>query len=223
MAVEVQDVLKANIVLLGVELLTSGPEELDAFRDAVDTEVGIAPNLVLGGPLPNIEASGTLTLNRDRIVVEISPSRSTIAREYPSFEDLGRLAEVAGYAIAETDLGDRRPRAFGYNIELVYDQDSGLPAVRYLADRLFAAEISSNEGWQLIGGAGRLVFEDENGKPRNITIEPRFDDRAPTKISMILNVHENEQRLPAEDEIKNSLEETWRQAHEFVNRLDEIK
>lgn len=222
MAVEVQDVLKANLVVVGVGLLAKS-EELDAFRNAVDTEVELAPNLFLGGPLPNIEASGTLTLKRDRIVVEVSSSWSTIAREYPSFKDLGRLAEVAGYAIAKTDLGDRRPRAFGYNIELVYDQDSGLPAVRYLADRLFAPEISSNEGWRLIGGAGRLVFEDEDGKPRNITIEPRFDDRAPTKISMILNVHENEQRLPDAGEIKNSLEETWRQAHEFVNRLDRIK
>ena len=221
MAVDVQDVLKANIVLLGVGLLTKS-EELDAFRDAVDTEVEIGPNLFLGGPLPNIEASGMVTLNRDRILVHVFPSRSTIAREYPSFEDLGRLAEVAGYAIAKTDLEDRRPQAFGYNIELVYDQDSGLPAVRYLADRLFAAEISGNEGWQLIGGAGRLVF-DEDGKPRSITIEPRFDDRAATKISMSLNVHENEQRLPDEGEIKDALEETWRQAHEFVNRLDEIK
>lgn len=221
MAVEVQDVLKANFVLVGVGLVTK-PEELDAFRDAVDTEVEIGPNLFLGGSLPSIEAGGTVTLNRDRIVLNLSSSGSTIAREYPSRDDLARLAEVAGYAIAETDLGDRLPRAFGYNIELVYDQDSGLSAVQYLGDRLFAAEISGHEGWQLIGGAGRLIF-DEGGKPRNITIEPRFDDRAPTKIFMSLNVHENEQRLPNEDEIRNSLEETWRQAHEFVERLDESK
>ena len=222
MAVEVQDVLKANFVLVGVGLLSNRLEELDAFRDAVDTEVRLGSNMALGFPLSNVEPAGTLTLSRDRIVVEISPSGSTIAREYPSYEDLARLAEVAGYAIAKTDFGDQRPRAFGYNIELVYDQDSGLPAVQYLGDRLFAAEISGHEGWQLIGGAGRLIF-DEGGKPRNITIEPRFDDRAPTKIFMSLNVHENEQRLPNEDEIRNSLEETWRQAHEFVERLDESK
>ena len=222
MAVDVQDVLKANLVLVGVGLLSNRLEELDAFRDAVDTEVSMGSNMALGLPLPGVEPAGTLTLSRDRIVVEISSSGSTIAREYPSYEDLARLAEVAGYAIAKTDLGDQRPRAFGYNIELVYDQDSGLPAVQYLGERLFAAEISSNEGWKLIGGAGRLIF-DEGGKLRNITIGPRFDDRAPTKISMSLNVHENERRLPDEDEIRNSLEETWRQAHEFVERLDESK
>lgn len=221
MAVEVQDVLKANLVLVGVGLLTKS-EELDAFRNAVGTEVEMAPNLFLGGPLPNIEASGTVTLSRDRTVVDVSPSRSTVAREYPSFEDLGRLADVAGYAIAKTGLGDQRLRAFGYNIELVYDQDSGLPAVRYLADRLFAPEISRNEGWRLVGGAGRLVF-DEGGKPRNITVEPRLNDPSTTKIFMSLNVHENDQRLPDAGEIKKSLEETWGQAHEFVNRLDDIK
>ena len=220
MATTVQDVLNVNLVLVGVGLLNK-PEEFNEFRDAVATDVVVAGSgLVIGIPTNTAETGRTLTLNRDRIALDISPSRSVIRRDYPLYGDLDRLAEVIGHAITKTDIKSQEPQAFGYNIELVYDQDSGIPALQYLAKRLFAANLPGNEGWELIGGTSRLLFE--GGEARwSVTVDSRFNDEAATKIFLSLNMHRAETRLPRLDEVRASLQEVWTQAHNFAIQLDE--
>ena len=130
------------------------------------------------------------------------------------------MTEVAGMAIANTELQNPQVRAFGYNVELVYDQDSGSPATEYLAHQLFADDYPRNEGWHLEGGSAKLTFR-SNGLSWIVTIEPRFNDANTKKVFLSMNLHRNEQRIPETDEIQNSLETTWDQATTFVKRLDE--
>ena len=220
MAVTVTDVLKANLVLVGVELLR-GEEQFKVFRTIVDTEVTIAPGpgLLIGAPSDIPLPGHILSLNRDRIVLELSPSRSTINRDYPSKEGWDRLAKVAWHAIATSDLTDQQLRAYGYNIELVYEQNSGLPALRYLGERLFQSALFSDIGWESMGGSGKLNFMDDEERWQ-VLIEPRLNDAETTKIFLSLNLHKQEQTLPTEENIQDSLKKIEEQAQRFINLLD---
>ena len=220
MAVTTPEVVKANIVLVGIRLL-SAPEEVEAFRRAIATEVqiagaGLATNIQSGITEPQF----VLTLNRDRITLELSPSRSAINRDYPLREDLPRLAEVAGQAIDNTSEDEQVLRAFGFNIELVFDQDSDAPAYGYLSRRLFAVDGLGSEGWRFIGGAGKLIFED-GGQRWTVALEPRFGDETEARVFLSVNLHKARQSLPTEHEIRDAFQEVWDEVHDFVKRLDE--
>ena len=96
MAANVQDVVRANLVLVGCRLLGQ-PTDFEKFRQSVGTDVQtVQAELIANIESGITEPAQTLALKRDRITIELSPSRSTISREYPSREDLPRLAEVAG-------------------------------------------------------------------------------------------------------------------------------
>ena len=226
MAVEIQDVLKASLVMVGVELLNSR-EEVQRFSTAVGTDVMTGTIMFPGipNPPPDVPAPGTtLTLNRDRIVIDVSQNRTAIEREYPAVHDLERLAEVAGYAIKKTkNFENQTLRAIGYNIELVYNQTSGKPAVAYLRDRLFNPNVPRNDGWKLAGGNARLTFIDDDGRLWNISLEPRFNEQAVSRIFMSLNAHKEKPEAPNTDDIRHYLQEAWEQAHDFVSRLDAAK
>ena len=220
MAITTTEVIKANLVLVGLRLL-SGQEEFEAFRRAVGSDVqaagtGLAMNIRTGLTEPMIG----LALNRDRITIELSPDRSTINRDYPLREDLRRLAEVAGYAIDNTPEEEQQLQAFGFNMDMIFDQDSEELAFEYLSRRLFNAGPLGNEGWQLVGGAGKLIFDDGDRR-WTISLEPRFNDATESRVLLTANLHRPEQRLPTEDEIRNSLEGLWDETHLFVQRLDE--
>ena len=220
MAITIPEVVKANLVLLGLRLL-SAPEELESFKQAIGTDVqlagvGMGVNVQTGIPEPGF----ILTLNRDRITLDLSAARSIINRDYPSHEDLPRLAQVARQAITTTSITENQLRAFGFNIELIFDQDSGTPAFGYLSERLFDVGPLGNEGWQFVGGAGRLIFDD-SGRRWTVSLEPRFNDETESRVFLTVNLHRPEQRVPTEDEIRGSLEEIWDVTHQFVQRLDE--
>ena len=222
MAATIQDVVKANFVLVGCHLLGDA-EELRRFREQIDTDVVMAGGGLITDVVSGVtEPAQTVSLNRDRITLELASSRSTIGRDYPSRSDLPRLAEIVGRAIECTDLSAQSPTAFGYNIDLVYDQTSESSASSYLGKRLFNPALSTNTGWQLVGGAGRMVFE-TGGTSWRVAVEPRFNDESSSRVFFSLNLHKGENRRPNEDEIRLSLEDAWDQAHVFVKRLDECE
>ena len=140
-----------------------------------------ATGLIANIPSGNTEPGQTLTLNRDRIELELSRSRSSISRDYPLRGDLLRLAEVAGHAISNSTLEVGRLRAIGFNIELIFDQHSGASAFEYLSRRLFAVDPLGGKDWQLMGGAGRLIFND-SGRRWTISVEPRFNDATESRV-----------------------------------------
>ena len=219
MTVTGQEVLKASFVLVGAHLLGT-PEQLQAFQNAIDTDVASSGfSLNIGATANAQEAVHVLTVNRDRITLDLSPARSSITREYPTKEELGRLAEIAGLAVANSGT-ELRPQAFGYNVELVYLQDSELPASQYIAQRLFASDLPAVAESTVSGGAGTLSFVDGTTN-WNFTIEPRFRDGKTEKVFLSLNMHREEKRMPSEHEIKDSLRRTWEEAMAFARRFDE--
>ena len=221
MPVEVQDVLKINIVFVGISVLDD-PGKVAAFSDAVGADVlrvGEEFGLV-GGFSPVASAVGQrLVLQRDRINIGSSPDRTIIEREFPSENDLQRLADVADKALLSREREDL-PRTFGYNLELVYDQDSGSPAFQYIGRRLFREDTFAPQGWALAGGAGRLLFGSSTGRWA-VQIEPRFNDETSSRVYLNLNFHKKEQRLPDLDEMLRTFQYVWSQSHDFAQRLDE--
>ena len=219
MSVISTEVVKTNLVLAGTRLLTT-QDEFEAFRVAVGVDVQVAgTGLATSIPSGVAEPVLGLTLNRDRIAIELSPARSTFSRDYPLRHELPRLAEVSCKAINNTNLEEQRIQGYGFNIELVFDQDSGDTAFEYLAKRLFGTEPLGNEGWRLIGGAGRLIFG-ESRRRWSISLEPRFNSETESRVFLNANLHISETALPKEVEIQASLEEIWDNVHRFVGQLD---
>ena len=224
MAISSTEVLKINLVLVGVGLINT-KEEFDNFRQEVSTDVVVAgTGLTIGLPITTPELGRTLTLNRDRISLELSGARSAINRDYPSLQDLDRLAEVAGFAIEKTNLEDQDLRAFGYNIELVYqpDTDTRSSASRYISEKIFVAGIPGIEEWNLVGGGGRLLYKGDD-KVWQVGIESRFNDDTDSRVFMTLNMHLDATDIPNQKEIRESLNDIWTQAHKFITRLDKFR
>ena len=219
MPATLRDVVSANLVLVGVGLLNE-PDEVERFRNELDTDLRLEVGLVTNIPSGLTEPSRTLTLSRERIAISLSSSRSTIAREYPDRSDLARLAQIAALAINSTSRADQPIQAFGYNVEMVFDQSSLHPAIRYIGERLFGQQSFGKAGWGLSGGTGQLIFSGDDGQ-WTITIRPQPGDVATTRVLLALNLHKDEQRLPGASEIKDSLEKAWNEAVSFMNRLDE--
>ena len=226
MPIEIQDVLKTNVVLAGIALL-EGQDERDAFVDSVDTEV--VSEMFVPSPTPPAQAIGgntsvadtalVLTLHRDRIQILTVPSRTSIERQYPSYEDLARLAEIAQYAINNTDLRKQELIAFGYNIDLVYRISDEKPADSYIAERLFSNKTLGEEDWTLVGGSGQFAFEGNNAL-WNITVEPRANDPSGRRVFLTLNLHKSVQEIPSQEEILTSLQEIWERSRSFATQLD---
>ena len=217
MAVKIQDFLKADIVFAGVGLLRN-QRGLDAFTASVGTEIVVdAPNSLPGVPVPGLRVA----LNRDRIVLDLAPERTLITKDYPSSDDLDRLAEVTALALENTGSEGGMLQAVGFNVELVYDQDSGQTASRYLSERLFNSRLSKKIGLPIHGAEGRLVFTSGENLI-GVTLQPRFGDATTTRIFMNLNLHRQTQILPTQLEIKESLRNALNDAEEIARRIDEV-
>lgn len=220
MTLVVEDILQANLTLVGVKLVNT-PEERTAFRKVVGTEI-VTTEAGLVGSDEIVERSHNLNRDRITVVSNSGTDRTIVAREYPERSGLDRLAQVAWMAIESTNLDVRRLRAFGYNIELVCESDSEDLALQYLADHLFMPNILKDEESRLTGGAGRLFFE-KSGRRWQARLEPRLNDETTTKVFAALNMHHPGPDLvfPTEDEISESLIMVWCEVHNLLDRLDE--
>lgn len=228
MAFKIEDVLESSFVLTGLGLL-SAPAEREAFISQCNTEVtsetGIG--IVATGTSRTQDNVHILKLNRDRITLELSPGRSAIKREYPSKSDLQRLAEICDLSMANSNLEDAVPGAFGYNVILLYSPNPGVPAISYLGERLFARALMQDESLELlpnaeiVGGMGNISF-DVDGRRWNLTVEPRFKELDTSTIYFNLNYHFSEPRIPEHDEIKDSIVKTWHQAYAIIEAIDAI-
>ena len=227
MSLQIEEIVKLNLVLVGVHLLGS-TEEASAFEAQVDAEVlesvaqGIEFNFSPSGvsaSVPQSPAPRVLSLERDRIMLDLNPGRSTITRNYPDEESIGRLSQVANLAIVESNIQGQELRAFGFNIEAVYGLTSDDNALQFLASHIFAPNLFQRSGYQFIGGSPRLRLE-RDGRLWNFTIEPRLGDPNSTRIFISLNLHVEDIVLPSESDIKESLQEVWDQAHAIVREFE---
>ena len=214
---KIQDILSANVVFVGVHLINE-PTGFDKFREAVGSEVVVEGGIVTSLQGAVSEPGNLLRLAKDRILLECTSLRSSVKRDYPEHSDLDRLAIVANFAVNSTNIEKQKPRAFGFNIELVYDQSSAETALTYLASRIFSPTLTAGDDWQLNGGIGSLIFA-KNSSRMTAKFEPRFSDVNTTKVFFSLNYHVSEPRVPKLDEIQELLCESWEEAKEFINRI----
>lgn len=226
MDLQVEDIIRMNVVLAGIQLLTS-PGEKDAFSVTVNAEVteamtqGFAISFGPPGtstPPPPIAEPRLLTLQKERITLDLSPGLSTIFRDYPTGNDIQRLAEVAHLAISHTNIEGQTLQAFGVNLEAVCGLPSGKTFDGFLASNIYATNITGNPQYKLTGGATRMTFQ--NGKGQwNIGIEPRFGDVTSNKLFMTLNLHDSSGSMPIESELNESLINLMEHAHIFADIL----
>lgn len=220
MPIAIRDVLKVNVVLVGVSLLDSA-EEIKKFSESVSADVeASAIGSAFGLPPLHPDLGRRLAVPRERVTLYIASGRTVIEREYPNEDDMARLADIAGHAIQCTTTQPKQPTAFGYNIELVFNQTSKTPAFQYLGDRLFCQQNWGIGGWNLIGGAGRLIFNSPEGRWA-IQVEPRHNDETTSQVFVNLNLHKAELRLPSLDELRQSLKNVWNGVSDFVTHFDE--
>ncbi len=152
--------------------------------------------------------------------VETAKHTTRVVREYPGqVDDVESVVRLAGLAATNTNLQEESPAAFGFNIDMVYDQDSGEAARTYLGRRLFVRANELNERWTHVGGAGKL-FAHEEGWQWTITLEPRLQVAETTKVFLSANLHVPEARMPDDNEMKDMLRRLWRGAHDLIENLD---
>ncbi len=223
MEIELDDILKVNIVLLGIQILNN-PEQREAFKDSVGTEVveGVqgAIELAIGisstGSLPPPPPLLPLVLNRDRITLNGVPGRSDVTKDFPSDRgvDLSRLAEVAQLAIENSDLRGQRLQAYGFNLEAVYSLP--VSAGDFLSQRILNPGLFKDGGYQVVGGSSNLQMV-KGPHLWNLRFEPRFGNFNTNKIFVGFNLHRNSEAIPKETEILRSLDEVWTQAEIIMN------
>lgn len=228
MDIKIEDVLKINFVLVGIQLLNT-EEQRAGFASKVGTEVSEVPSAGIrinftppGIPQTSLqpESGQTLMLNRDRIVLDLTPGRSIITREYPNKVELARLCQVAGIAMALSDLNGQELRAYGFNIEVIYELTSGEDASQFMANCIFAPSLFHEAGFQVVGGSPRLNLLRE-GQIWNVNIEPRFGDPSANKVFASLNLHKDDGSMPDDSIVAASLDELWNQAHSIMESLRE--
>ena len=108
--------------------------------------------------------------------------------------------------------------AFGFNLELVLNQDSAETAGAYIGQNLFG-QFRVKSPWQLVGASGNITFV-AGGRRWQAAIGPRNDDEATSRVQLGLNLHVAESRFPQADEVLQTMQQSWRQAHDFVNYFD---
>ena len=205
--------------------MLASPEERDRFKRVVGSEVmespaasiaiGIAPSGVSN--LPPL-LNERLVLNRDRIILDVIPDRSTIARKYPNEDDIDRLVEVINNAFEQSDVGSQKLRAYGVNIDAVYELPTEESASRFIARRIFFPGLLQKTGYQLVGGSAKLHFL-KDGQTWNVSIEPRFGKPEDNKLFVSLNLHKEGTEMPSLSHIRGLFGETWKQVASIMDSL----
>ncbi len=213
------ETIKANIVLLGLGLLPT-EDDLRLFTGMTDGDVRVEAGLLLGPAQPQ-NASRRITLDRERITLELSSERSLIQQDYPPTPDLSALVQVIERAIFNTPSTEG-VRAFGFNLDLVYETPSREPASRYIATHLFPKTFALNEGWNMIGGSTKLSFQ-QDSITWNADIAPRFEDATTDRVFFHLNLHKDEARFPDREELLSAFDQIQKSAVTFIREFDRLR
>ena len=215
MAVKKFDLIAIEFVIVGVELLNT-PQSLGRFGSALReyrwTPISQAQNGFGDGR--------RVSLDRERIYLDLTATRSRVRQEYPAEDRFPDLAELVSRTIDLTDKPAGSVGPLGYNIEVSYEQDSERSAFSYIGQNVFAG-LGTIQDWNLVGGMGAAVrFEDNHGVIRNVHIEPRFRNESFQRVYLHLNVHVNSNRVPTTAEIASGLSLALEDAKKFIYLLE---
>lgn len=199
------EIIKANVVLIGVNLLPS-QDELAALQKAIQSDITLVGTLALQTlPVPGAAQGRILAIPRDRIEIEVSRVRSVISRDYPAgSKDLARIAEV--YELADGPNSDG-VKAYGVNFEFTVQQTSSMPTGQYLGVTLLnTAAIERAAKMRLIGGAAKLILQGPDDQRWTFTLEPRFNDPDTDRVFLSLNVHVDRESPPTVEQLRHLLD-----------------
>ena len=220
MTVRVRDVLLSDVIYAGVALL-GDPAEVARCGAEFGSEI-VQEGTFLAVPSPGVLPAQGLSLRipRERMLIETSVVRTRFVKEYPADVDealsVVRLAQLA----IPTEGDFPVPSAIGFNLNLVYEQDSGESATHYLATRLFNFRRVLPEPWTLFGGFGKLIFEHDASR-WTIGIEPRFQDENTPLVFLDMNVHVPVEGYPSNAETTERLRNVWARAHALIEMIDD--
>ena len=207
MSVSLHVALDASVVIVGISMPTMDDfvEKLEAI---FETDVQVVSGRA-GDP-------DVLVLDRERVEISMQGSQLIINRNYPSEGDLPNLARVSN---ATLTLLDQPIGAVGYNVDLVFEQNSGRSAERYLGERLFRYGKLDDDAWPIWGGSGTMVFGSSRER-KSFTIAPRLDDEKTTRVLVEGNYHVVDGQTPLEAGISESLAMIWKDAFRVMELVD---
>ena len=208
MPISLHVALSASVVIVGIDLpsVDNLVEELEVISK---TDVQVLSGRD-GDP-------DVLILDRVRIEITILESQLSVSREYPSEEDLLPLANIS---TATLNFLNQPIEAIGYNVDLVFEQNSGRSAERYLGGRLFKHRELGGKEWPLWGGFGTMVFGNSR-KRKSFNVAPRLEDDKTTRVLVEANYHVGDGNIPQETEISESLATIWRDTIGIMELIDE--
>ena len=217
MTLSLIDVVKVDAVLLGDNLLAN-ESAITSLRKALDLDDlqigrGLATQVSTGETAPSI----TVSINRERVTVDVLPNRLAVAKEYPSRADLSRLAEVVRTVVDCSSLPTDRSVPHGYNIEMLYRCD-GQTAAAFISEHLLMSMRVAKDGWTPIGNNGRVVYQ-HGERQWTFSVEPRFNDPQTPIVYVAANLHIDSQPPPTTGPLSKELDTVWEEAQEFVGRL----
>ncbi len=226
---KMQEVLKFNLVLVGIRLL-EGEGEFRRFQNAVGKEVskqggdltieiaGSALPGIAGGAMPIPNLSQNLRIGSEQVSVDLALDRTTFTREYPTLEDIDRFVEIIVAAVQYSSTSGRSVRAFGYNLEAVVRISPPETAAQFMTEHVIAGHSLTASGYE-INSASVSMSCIRNGKLWNIKIEPRQGNA--NALFMSLNFHHDEKRIPPKKDIEEALHQIWNEVDVVVNSFQE--
>jgi hypothetical protein len=146
MDVRIVDLIAADFVVVGVELLNS-PQSIQRFGNTFDEFRWMSVTQAQNG----FGDGKRISLDRDRIYIDLISGRSRVRQEFTSREKLPDLAKLTSRAIQFTDNCPSTAEAFGFNVEVSYDSTQGESAFSYIGRTMFSG-LRKIDSWNLIGG-----------------------------------------------------------------------
>ena len=208
MPISLHVALAASVVIVGIDL----PAVDNLVKElAVISKTDVQVLSVRDGD-PDV-----LILDRERIAITILETQLFVSREYPSEEDLLPLANIS---TATLNFLNQPIEAIGYNVDLVFEQNSGRSAERYLGGRLFKHRELGGKEWPLWGGSGTMVFGNSQRR-KSFNVAPRLEDNKTTRVLVEANYHVGDGIIPQETEIGESLATIWRDTIGIMELIDE--
>ena len=221
MSASLREIINFSLVILELELLASDDQVRD-FRNAVDADVRLGAGVSIDAASGRTQQARTLHLDRERININLSPSRSSFTREFPSADNLTvdaeRFAHIVDSAFTLREGLDRIRFDFGYNAEMVFDQDHSPTASEFLGQQFLQADRVTLPNRRFIGGACRLIIADELGQ-WTYNLEPRFNDLRESRVFINVNLHNAERPLPQSVQIAEAILQTVSGVQDLMNRF----
>ena len=195
------EIVNFNFVLIDVDLLDT-EEYIASFEEKSGVDIRRLNNgRFLDPSVIEIQSSRVLSMERDRIVFTSSKTRSVVQRDFPTIEqiqkDLDRFVDCVVWSFQCTSI-DKDEFIWGYNVELVFDQNVCETATQYLGERLFNANFRDDTmfGSNFTGGYGVLKATGTNNDAWTFNFAPNANSHVTTQFLVAVNLTVSDSCLP---------------------------